>query len=97
MAIKIILYIGADNTTKKIDESYQRKIEKILQRYWDNFTLTKCTGCYEGHIEDSISAVIIVLNLLFKDLSDCIDELKVTLVQKTIGYEIIADVDFRLR
>ncbi len=97
MTTKIILYIGADNKTKMISHEYKAKIEKILSRYWDNFTLTETTGCYKGEIEDSISAIIIVLNLVFKDLEDCIDELKVRLVQETIGVEIIADIDFKLK
>ncbi len=95
--IKIILYIGADNKTKKINDKYQKKIENILRKYWKNFTLTKHTGCYEGEVEESISAAIIVLTLVFQDLTDCIDDLKVTLVQESIGYEIIANIDFKLR
>ena len=78
-------------------EDYEKEIEHILQKYWKEFTLTKHKGYYEGDIEDSISAVIIVLHLIFKDLQACIEELKVKLVQRTIGCEIIADVDFRLR
>ena len=92
-----MLYIGADNKTKKINEEYQNKIEKILTKYWDNFTLTKHKGCYEGSVEESISAVIMVLQIVFKDLDNCIEELKVKLVQDTIGLEIIADIDFKLR
>lgn len=97
MTTKIILYIGADNKTKKIDGEYQHKIESILSKYWDNFTLTKHKGCYEGSVEESISAVIMVLQIIFKDLEDCIEELKVKLVQDTIGLEVVADVDFKLR
>lgn len=96
MATKIILYIGADNQTGKITEEYEQKVEKILAKYWDGFTLTKHIGYYEGNVEESISAVIVVLQLIFKDLQDCINELKVKLVQKTIGCEIIVDVDFKL-
>lgn len=97
MATKIILYIGADNKTKKITKEYEREIERILQKYWNGFTLTKHKGYYEGDIEESISAVIIVLQLIFKDLQECIEELKIKLVQKTIGCEITANVDFKLR
>lgn len=97
MATKIILYIGADNKTKKITEEYEKKIEEILKKYWKDFTLTRHRGCYKGSVEESISAVIIVLQLVFKDLEDCISELKVKLVQKAIGCEIIAYVDFKLK
>lgn len=94
---KIILYIGADNKTKKITEGYENKIERILREYWSDFTLTRHRGYYEGNVEESISAVIIVLQLVYKDLLNCIKELKVKLVQNTIGCEIVADVDFKLR
>lgn len=97
MATKIILYIGANNKTGKITKEYERKIEQILSKYWKDFTLTRHRGYYEGQVEESISAVIIMLQLVFKDLDDCISELKVKLVQKTIGCEIIADVDFKLK
>lgn len=96
-ATKIILYIGADNKTKKITEEYEDKIENILRKHWSNFTLTRHRGYYEGNVEESISAVIIVLQLVYKDLLNCIRELKVKLVQNTIGCEIVADVDFKLR
>lgn len=95
--IKIKLYIGADNKTCKIDGPYKQKIVDVLSKYWKGFTLTEATGSYEGQIEESIEAVIMVLNLVWKDLFDCIDELKVVLVQKEIGYEVIYDVDFKMR
>lgn len=97
MATKITLFIGADNKTHEITEEYEKKIENILKKYWKNFTLTRHKGCYTGEIEDSISAVIIVLQLVFKDLDACIKDLKVSLVQETIGCEIVANVDFKLR
>jgi len=97
MITKIKLYIGAENKTHKITKAYEKKIENILAKYWKNFTLIKSRGCYEGQVEDSICAVIIVLQLVFQDLIDCMDELKVELTQEKIGYEITVDVDFRLR
>lgn len=97
MTTKITLYIGADNKTGEITEEYEKKIENILKKYWSDFTLIKHKGYYEGRIEDSISAVIMVLQIIFNDLEDCITELKVELKQKTIGCEIIANVDFKLK
>lgn len=97
MTTKITLMIGADNKTGKITPEYEQKIEEILQKYWADFTLIKCRGHYEGSVEDSISAVIMVLQIIFKDLDNCITELKVKLSQKTIGVQIEADVDFKLR
>jgi len=97
MVTKITLYIGADNKTKTISPEYIKKIESILAKYWDGFTLTKHTGYYEGEVEESISAVIMVLQLVFKNLENCIEELKIKLVQDTIGVEIQADVDFKIK
>lgn len=97
MATRITLFIGADNKTRTITEEYEKKIESILSKYWDNFTLTRHKGCYKGKVEDSISAVIIVLQLVFRDLDACITDLKVILVQESVGCEIVANVDFKLR
>jgi len=97
MPTKIQLYIGADNTIKKITPEYERNIERILSKYWKNFTLTKCKGFYQGEVEESILAVIVVLQLVLQDLHSCIEELKVKLVQETIVCEITADIDFKLR
>ena len=80
-----------------VTKIYEKKIEKILAKYWDGFTLIKHKGFYEGKIEESISAVIVVLQLIFKDLDDCIAELKVKLVQESIGCEITVNVDFKLK
>ncbi|MBI4142068.1 hypothetical protein HY484_04035 [Candidatus Woesearchaeota archaeon] len=97
MATKITLYIGAENQTHQITKEYEEKIQTTLRKYWDNFTLTKSKGCYKGVIEDSITAVIIVLQLVFKELEDCIGELKVKLEQDTIAFEITANVDFKVK
>lgn len=97
MVTKITLYIGADNSTHKLTDEYVKKIQKILSKYWGKFTLTKHEGYYEGYIEESISAVIIVLRLIFKELDECVAELKVKLNQETIGVEVEANVDFVLK
>jgi len=97
MTIKIILYIGANNKTKKITNEYEQKIEEILARYWEGFTLSRKRGRYEGNVEESIEAIIYTLQLVLKDLEDCINELKVTLVQEKVGCEITMDVDFKLK
>lgn len=97
MVTRITLYIGADNKTGKITEEYMDKIEKILSKYWDEFTLTQHKGYWEGKVEESISAVMMVLQVVFKDLFNCIDELKVKLVQDKVGYLVEANIDFKLR
>lgn len=97
MATKIVLYIGADNKTNQITKEYEEKIEAILRKYWDGFTLKRCKGYYQGVIEESIEAVIITLRLVLKDLHDCVEELKVKLVQDAIGVEITANIDFKLK
>ena len=97
MTTKITLYIGADNKTKKISKPYIEKIEGILAKYWDGFTLTRHGGCYEGETEESVSAIIFTLQLVFKNLDNCIKELKIKLVQDTIGCEVEANIDFKLK
>ena len=97
MATKIILYIGANNKTGRITKEYEEKVEVILRKYWDGFTLKKCKGCYQGVIEESMEAVMITLRLVWKNLHDCVEELKVKLIQDTIGVEITANIDFRLK
>ena len=97
MATKIILYIGSDNKTKKISEEYKQKVEQILAKYWQGFTLKKCEGYYKGEIEESLEAIIFVLKFVFKDLENCIDDLKVSLVQESIGVEVVVNVRFKLK
>jgi len=97
MTTKIRLYIGADNKTGKITPEYEKKIEEILSNYWKGFTLHKCKGYYEGEVEESIEAVIIVLKLIFRDLENCVSELKIELSQKEIGVEIETDVNFKFK
>ena len=91
------MYIGADNKTHKLTTEYIKKVEDVLSKYWKGFTLTENRGCYEGTIEESITVVIYVLNLVFKDLFKCIDELKIKLIQDEIIYEITTNVDLRKR
>ena len=97
MTTKITLYIGSPKKTKKINTKYIKKAEEILKKYWGGFTLIKHKGYYEGEIEESISVVIVVLQLSLKNLEDCINELKIKLAQRSIGYEIKSDVDFTLK
>ena len=97
MAIKILLTIGADNDTHEISGNYENRVIKILLRYWSDFTLSRHTGCYKGTLEDSLTAVIMVLQLVFAKLHMCVDDLKTELEQKTIAIEIQRDVNYELR
>ncbi len=98
MKVKVTLNIGADNETGRIDSGYQNRVSEILKKHWPNgFTLMQGKGCWEGKMEDSLIAVIYLLNLIFKDLDDCIKELKVILKQDKIGVEVQADIDFQLK
>ena len=97
MVTEIIIYIGGDNKTKMVSDEYFKKIESILSRHWDGFTLTKHKGYYKGQVEESVSAVIMVLQLVFEQLDNCVKDLKVELVQETIGIKITSNVDFKLK
>ena len=98
MYTKITLSIGADNATGSISKEYEEKVTNILSKYWPGgFTLVRGKGCWEGKLEDSLIAIIYVLNLIFEDLEDCVKKLKITLEQEKIAIEIEAKVNFHLQ
>ncbi len=69
----------------------------IIKKYFPSFTMRKSIGCWQGTTEETLEVVMYLLNLIFKDLEDCIDELKVELKQDAVGCEIVHNVDFKTR
>jgi hypothetical protein len=52
---RIDIYIGSDNDSRKIDESYLDKVKKWASATFpDGYTLVKGEGYYNGTSEDSI-------------------------------------------
>jgi len=96
MTMGLYFVIGADGTGI-ITPEYEQKLQAILSKRWENFTLTKHRGCYKGKMEDAISVTIFAPNLILADLDDCIRELKLELDQKEIGVDINPNSKFELK
>lgn len=75
------LYIGANNQTHKLEMG---KIERILNRNHEGYTLYKATGYWHGEREASAVAVISDKK---QSVMLTIFELKRELKQEAIGYQ----------
>ena len=73
-------YCGQNNKTKKVEKS---KIQKIVSKHFDGFSLIESTGFYKGLREKSV----IVEVLTDKKLSDLLsikEELRLSLAQESV-------------
>jgi len=80
---RVDIYIGSDNGSKKICESYLKKVREWADAtFLEGYTLLRGEGCYRGIYEDSI-----LINVLFDrdaDLRDHLERLKQELNQEAI-------------
>lgn len=96
MTIRLDFFIGSDETGV-ITLEYEQKIKVMLSKRWKSFTLTKGRGCYNGKMEDMITAVIFTPQLLSHEFYGCIEELKIELKQKEIGYDVNLNSNFQTK
>lgn len=83
MPYRIDIYIGSDNGTKKICESYLEKVKNWADAtFAEGYTLLKGEGCYRGTYEDSV--LINVLSDYDVALKDRLVRLKRELNQEAI-------------
>ncbi|MEM3572825.1 MAG: hypothetical protein QXJ62_01140 [Nitrososphaeria archaeon] len=83
MPYKVDIYIGSENSTRKIDKKYLEKIRSWANRIFPNgYTILKGKGFYNGISEDSL----VISVLLEKDpvLDSEIAHLKKELKQESI-------------
>ena len=83
MPYRVEIYIGSDNGTRKICESYLKKVKEWADtNFPEGYTLLKGEGCYRGIYEDSI--LINALSDYDVALGDQLKRLKLELNQEAI-------------
>lgn len=83
------IYIGSNNTTKKLELA---KIENILSRRHEGFTMIPCTGSWLGIKEKSLQ---VLLDDEQQRISDTLDTLKIELKQDAIAWQEVTPLHFR--
>jgi hypothetical protein len=81
MPYRIDMYIGSDNGSRRIDDTYLNKIQRWAnEQFPDGYTILRGQGCYLGVSEDTLH-----INALSKydvALRDQLEKLKHDLVAK---------------
>jgi hypothetical protein len=94
MPYRIDMYIGSDNGSRRIDDTYLNKIQRWAnEQFPDGYTILRGQGCYLGVSEDTV-----LINALSKydvALRDQLEKLKHDLGQEAI-LMVRAEVDFEL-
>lgn len=82
------LYIGSNNTTKKLE---LKKIEAILSRRHDGFTISRAVGHWRGS-KESTAVVSLAADRLAALAS--IADLKAELHQEAVAYQVAPEMVF---
>jgi hypothetical protein len=83
MPYRIDIYIGSDNGTKRICDSYLDRVKQWANNNFpDGYTLVRGEGCYRGSSEDSL--LINVLSMDDLALRVELERLKKELSQEAI-------------
>jgi hypothetical protein len=92
---RIDIYIGSDNGTRKIDDSYSEKIKRWAnEAFPDGYTLVRGEGCYNGTSEDSILLHAFlnydpVLKHQLEKLKRDLRQESILVVKSTADYEVV--------
>lgn len=83
------LFIGSHNDTKELELG---KIELIVHRYFEGFTIVNSTGYWRDQRE---SAVIVAIETKDKNkVLDLVKDLKLGLSQESIGLQKLPSIAF---
>lgn len=80
------LYVGANNDTKRVERA---KVEGVLRKYADGFTVMPSTGYWKGEREDS---VVVLINV--NDVKKVAFDLKKELRQEAVAYQPAPALEF---
>ncbi len=83
--MRVTIYVGS-GSMGNIDEQYLGRVHLILKKYFRSYTIQKSIGVWEDQQEESIEIIVLIHNLVLKELEACIDELKQALNQEKIIY-----------
>lgn len=94
MPYRVDIYIGSDNDSRRISESYLRKVREWADTTFpEGYTLLRGEGCHCGIYEDSI--LVNVLSNYEVASRDRLERLKRELNQETI-LVVRSPVDFEV-
>jgi hypothetical protein len=83
------LYIGSNNETKELEIS---KIQDVLNREFEGYTIQIVTGYWKGSKEDT--ALISITSNSEHKIKEIVDILKVELKQEAIGLQTEPAIKF---
>lgn len=83
---KINFFIGANNTTKKVE---QEKALTILASYYEGMNVTEVVGYWRGEREDSILVSIVCETVDFTLIKKVCKKLNTELDQQAIMVEVL--------
>ena len=84
----IELFIGSNNQTHRVERD---KLEQVLAKYHEGFTLQPAVGYWQGAREDSVTVII---SDDFDAIINTIQRLKQVLKQDAIAYHEVARLEF---
>lgn len=83
MPYRFDIYIGSDNTTRKVSRDYLEKLKKWASKAFpDGYTILKGKGFYNGSSEDSL--ILTILSPVDLPLKGQLEPLKQELGQEAI-------------
>lgn len=92
---RVEVYIGSDNDSRKICESYLKKVKEWADATFpEGYTLLRGEGCYKGLSEDSIlinslSLYDISIQHRLKELKQDLKQESILIVKSVVEYELI--------
>jgi hypothetical protein len=84
------LYIGANNETGQVERPL---IERVLNKYFDGYTIVPTTGYWLGKREKSVQ-VILATDKDSQTVNKCLYELKKVLKQDAIAFQLVPSLNF---
>lgn len=84
----IELFVGSNNKTHKVE---RKKLEAVLARYHEGFTIQPAVGYWLGTREDSVTVVV---SDEFDKILETIKKLKYELKQDAIAYHEVTPLEF---
>lgn len=82
------LFIGSNNITHKVERD---KLEQVLSKYHEGFTIQPAVGYWQGAREDSVTVIV---SDDFDSIINTIQRLKQVLKQDAIAYHEVTELVF---
>ena len=92
---KVILFIGSNNETLKVDEKYKNQAVEILNKYLHAYTMENALGFWGGSNEETLKITSFQDQINENNLKELCEELKQDLKQISIGVEIDKNSSFK--